>query len=397
MPPFRILSLDGGGMRGIIPVQVLKEVERYTGKPIVEFFDLIAGTSTGGLLASALVVRKPHHSVGDKPVSKADLATEPLFDLKKIEKLYREDGPIIFPPCRNRAHDILRDIKNLFRPRFSAQGRNQVLEKHFGEARINQTLKPILITSYNVKNNRSDFFKTREAHPSSTNYKQNRNFLLSDICKATSAAPTYLPAHNLLNIDLELIHEIEQKLASENVQGAEREKLEKEYNHLREFESYHYIDGGVFMNNPTLGAIAEVLRNKNEMVYAEKSKHRDEVILTRRKNLKADDIYVLSIGTGNFDSPISKSESQRWGLMKWAAPVIKIMMNGVSQTVDYQARELLNPDNYLRINFKLTNRKYDDMADARKEALDYWAQEAYKQFINNPRENRKLYDFLDRS
>ncbi len=54
--PVRVLAIDGGGIRGIIPASVLVELERVSGRPIAEMFDIIAGTSTGGILALGLTV-----------------------------------------------------------------------------------------------------------------------------------------------------------------------------------------------------------------------------------------------------------------------------------------------------------------------------------------------------
>src|SRR6266545_3368830 len=59
---FRVLALDGGGMRGLIPAQVLAYLERRARRPVHELFDLVAGTSTGGLLSLALTIPRPEAS-----------------------------------------------------------------------------------------------------------------------------------------------------------------------------------------------------------------------------------------------------------------------------------------------------------------------------------------------
>ena len=63
--PFRILAIDGGGIRGILPARLLQEIERQKGKPIREMFDLIAGTSTGGILGCGLFKGMPAKALGD--------------------------------------------------------------------------------------------------------------------------------------------------------------------------------------------------------------------------------------------------------------------------------------------------------------------------------------------
>ncbi|NJD10182.1 MAG: patatin, partial [Gemmatimonadetes bacterium] len=82
MQPFRILSIDGGGIRGIIPALVLQEIERITGRPIAGSFDLIAGTSTGGILALGLARPGP--------------AGGPAFSAAELVQLYEREGGVIF-------------------------------------------------------------------------------------------------------------------------------------------------------------------------------------------------------------------------------------------------------------------------------------------------------------
>src|SRR3712207_7174060 len=81
---FKVLSIDGGGIRGMIPAKILAEIERRTGKRIFELFDLIAGTSTGGILALGLTKPNPQ-----KP-------TEAHYSAEKLIDLYREEGEQVF-------------------------------------------------------------------------------------------------------------------------------------------------------------------------------------------------------------------------------------------------------------------------------------------------------------
>src|SRR5262245_29471105 len=111
MAPFRILALDGGGIRGIIPAVVLAEVERRTRRPIADLFDLIAGTSTGGILALGLV--RP--GAGGNPYHTAQAMVE----------LYEKDGPKIF--SRGPWHR-LSSIGNLLEEKYPSQGIDGVLE-----------------------------------------------------------------------------------------------------------------------------------------------------------------------------------------------------------------------------------------------------------------------------
>src|SRR3954452_14332493 len=80
----RILAIDGGGIRGLIPAVVLADLERRTGRRVAELFDLIAGTSTGGILACALTRPAPDGGQG------------PAFAAADLIGLYESEGPEIF-------------------------------------------------------------------------------------------------------------------------------------------------------------------------------------------------------------------------------------------------------------------------------------------------------------
>src|SRR5262249_52012238 len=81
--PIRILALDGGGIRGIIPAMVLAKIEKLTGRPIADLFDLVAGTSTGGILALGLTIPKNPGA--------------PLYSAQQFVEMYEREGPRIFP------------------------------------------------------------------------------------------------------------------------------------------------------------------------------------------------------------------------------------------------------------------------------------------------------------
>ena len=82
---FKVLSIDGGGLRGIIPAMVLTEIEERTRRAITETFDLIAGTSTGGMLALGLVMP------GD--------GSKPRYTAKELIGIYEEQGAHLLPAC----------------------------------------------------------------------------------------------------------------------------------------------------------------------------------------------------------------------------------------------------------------------------------------------------------
>ena len=149
MKPFRILSIDGGGLRGIVPVLILQEIQRLLGgKPIHEMFDLIAGTSTGGLIAAGLTVSND--------------GANPLYTLQDLEEIYCLRGGEIFP-VRSGLRSTLDNITSLWNPEYSENGISEVLNDLLGERRLMDCLTPLLVTAYDLKHNEPLLFKSRTA------------------------------------------------------------------------------------------------------------------------------------------------------------------------------------------------------------------------------------------
>jgi patatin-like phospholipase/acyl hydrolase len=350
--PFRILSIDGGGLRGLIPIQVLKHIRQITGKPIAESFDLIAGTSTGGIITVALTYSEDNRQPKFDPYNQ----TEQF--LHDIEQMYLKWGSTIFPrPSKNIFYRFYqKNIRSLIRPQFKKAGIEQVLSRYLGDARLNNCLKPILVSTYDLSRNEPIFFKSRYINPASSQeeyFNSGRNAKLMDICRATSAAPTYLPTYKFLYADKE----------------------------GRDYFA-NVIDGGVYVNNPALAALIEILQYKQAPIY-------------NRPELKMEDIYVLSLGTGWTESQKSPSEDRQWGVLKWIKPLIDVMMAGNSQTVDNQLNELLKV-NYLRVNCHIDT-EFSDMTDSSDLALNHWKSRIYDQYLNNQVRLRELEDFIIRA
>jgi len=115
----KILSIDGGGIRGIVPATVLAEIERRTRRPVAKLFDLVAGTSTGGILALGLAIPK-------KPKGK-------LYRADEFAGMYAREGPRIF--YRALWHK-LSGCNNLMNVKYSSTGIEQVFAEFFGESRM---------------------------------------------------------------------------------------------------------------------------------------------------------------------------------------------------------------------------------------------------------------------
>ncbi|MFL5870425.1 MAG: CBASS cGAMP-activated phospholipase [Solirubrobacterales bacterium] len=160
----RVLSIDGGGIRGIVPALVLAELERRTGEPTASLFDLIAGTSTGGILACALA----------KPDA---LSAERLVDL------YEQEGPKIFSRT---VWQRIHSVEGLADSKYDDDGLDEALTRYLGEARLRDTVTDVLIPAYDTERRRPEFFKSARARE-----EPDRDFALRDVARATAAAPTY--------------------------------------------------------------------------------------------------------------------------------------------------------------------------------------------------------------
>jgi patatin-like phospholipase/acyl hydrolase len=161
---FQILSLDGGGVRGIFSAALLAGLEEDLGRPVLSHFDLVVGTSTGGIIAAGLG---------------AGVSADALVDL------YTSKMRTIFPgPHR------LREIRRLGRPKYSAVGLEGVVRGVLGDLLLGESQVPLVIPSFDLGENTVYLFKT----PHHDRLKRDWRVPLWQVAMATSAAPTYFPA-----------------------------------------------------------------------------------------------------------------------------------------------------------------------------------------------------------
>src|SRR5258708_32490576 len=137
----KILSVGGGGSGGIVTVMLLAEIERRTQRPIANLFDLVAGTSTGGILALGLTIPKDPGG--------------PLYRAAEFAGMYAREGPRIF--SRSLWHKIT-CCNNLINVKYSSAGIEQVLEEFFGEARLAHAATGVLVTSHEIERTVPLFF-----------------------------------------------------------------------------------------------------------------------------------------------------------------------------------------------------------------------------------------------
>lgn len=292
MKAIRILSIDGGGIRGIIPATILIRVEEllryYSGNAnahISDYFDLVAGTSTGGVLTSLYLCPEFKGSMQSK------------YSAKDILNLYVQEGPNIFQ------RSILNNLKGgfgLVGPKYIPNQLEILLKKYLGDYHLEDLVKPCLIPAYEITRGQAIFFNQMNAYRDPS-----INYLVRDIVRATTAAPTYFPVAKIGN-------QVDEALV--------------------------LIDGGMFANNPALCA------------YIESCKFPCQP--------SPKDIMILSLGTGSKEISYSYEEAKGWGDLQWAIPVIQIYGSAASQTVNHQLERLYQTNGlnnqYLRIEPELT-------------------------------------------
>lgn len=204
---YNVLALDGGGIRGVIPARVLEEIETRAGRPVAGLFDLVAGTSTGGILALGL--------------TKPGTDGRPAFAASDMLALYIDDGARIFPDSPWRK---VQTLWGLIGVRYSARPLEALLRDRFGDTPLSAALTEVVIPSYDLSAPAPYFFKREYARSTEHTW----DVPMAVVARATSAAPTYfdpavLPA------------------------------LEREGDHA-------LVDGGTFANNPAIAGYADALR-----------------------------------------------------------------------------------------------------------------------------------------
>ncbi|KAL5847471.1 hypothetical protein ACOSQ3_010995 [Xanthoceras sorbifolium] len=297
-----VLSIDGGGVRGIIPATILasnhnfrfffpnKELDGEDAR-LADYFDLIAGTSTGGLVTGLLTAPNEEN--------------RPLFAAKDIKPFYLH-CPKIFPQ-KSMWGSIRKKLKSLTGPKYEGTYLHRLIKDKLGETRLHDSLTHVVISSFDIRRLQPTIFSTYEVKE-----KQSLDALLLDVCIATSAAPTYLPAH---------------RFETKTSDGQARE--------------FNQINGGVAANNPALVAIGEVT---NAII-------RGNSDFFPIKPMDYGRFLVISLGTGSEKSEgkYSANEAAMWGWLSWlttggSTPLVDTCMH-ISKV--FQA---LHPqENYLRI------------------------------------------------
>ncbi|XP_023739614.1 patatin-like protein 2 isoform X2 [Lactuca sativa] len=290
-----VLSIDGGGIRGLIPAIILdfleNELKRIDGEDarIADYFDIIAGTSTSGLITAMLTA--------------PDEKKRPLFSAKDIKNFYLQNCPKIFPQDRNMFTKIMKSLNG---PLYDGKYLHDSIRKRFKNIRLEDTLTNVVIPTFDISTLQPTIFSSYEMKE-----KPYLNALLSDICIATSATPTYLPPHHFETID-----------------------------HEGQKHEFNLVDGGMAVNNPTVIAIGEIAK---QLIRKSSDFDVSQSLDYRR-------FLVISIGTGERKMKLkyNAKEASKWGLFAWW-----FNANGSTPLLDISTQSSIDMvDNHLSVVFK---------------------------------------------
>ncbi|KAH9692563.1 Patatin-like protein 2 [Citrus sinensis] len=285
-----ILSIDGGGIRGVIPATILafleSELQKLDGEEarIADYFDVISGTSTGGLVTAMLTAPNEQN--------------RPLFAAKDIKEFYLNHCPKIFPQSSCPFGSATKLIKSLTGPKYDGKYLHRLVKEKLGDKKLHETLTNVVIPTFDIKNLQPTIFSSYEM-------KQNPSLdaSLSDICVATSAAPTYLPAHSFETKDC-----------------------------TGKVRSFDLIDGGVAANNPTLVALNEVTKEINRGSS-------DYYAINAMDYTR---FLVISLGTGAPKTEVKYDaiKAAKWGVLGWlssesSTPLVDVFMQSSSDMTDF--------------------------------------------------------------
>jgi len=314
----RILSIDGGGVRGIVPALVLKSLQTRLTRlnpdaQLWNSFDLMAGTSTGILIALGLT--KPQRDSKGNSLQIAEYGIDDIIDT------YRLHAGEIFPPTTFRA---LRQVMQAFGEKYDSTHFERLLKGLYGRTAVRDALSNLVLTSYDTEARKPFFFKRRPEHHRPAD---DLDFLMRDAARAGCAAPTFFEPAYLSPLP-------------------------------PAFGNYCLVDGAVFANNPAMVGYIEA----------------------RKLFPDAKKFVILSLGTGSTVKRFTYQEMKNWGYIDWVSPIkgvpiSSIAIDGQVESVNYQLRRLEGVE-YHRLDAPLLgcSEEMDDAGEKNMNALRRLAQ-----------------------
>ena len=327
-----ILSLDGGGIRGIIPISILsyleEQIQEITKDPRIKIgslVDFVSGTSTGSIIGGLMLIPDENK-------------VYPKYKMTEILESYFALGNKVF---KNSFLHNIKTIWGLFGPQFPKSNIEEPLLTQFDHYKLKDLLKPCMFSGYDIDKRKVLFFTNKDKGEKYADY------YLKDIIRGSTAIPSYFePAHFNYGININTI-----------------------------------ADGGLFANNPSLSSFIEI----SKTIFENQS---------QPTKYTPQDIMIISLGTGDINQKSYKYKKvKKWGKAEWIVPLIDILLTANSEVTDYEIQKLFSSydssNNYKRINppIKLAS---DSALDASKENLTNLLKDA-NNYIN---ENKEMLNTL---
>lgn len=298
MARFQILSLIGGGIRGAFVTSYLKELEEKLGSPIAECFDLIAGTSTGAIIAAGLASGMPAAKMHDFYVRYGAriFTPRPKYKAKGFYRFLFPIGQYFFKRGTGG------DLAAAFRARFLPSALEESFSEGFGEKTMHDVrFTRLIMPAVNLTKGVPHVFRS----PHLPKGLQDSNVKIADAIIASTAAPTYFPH--------------------------------------RQIGENSYVDGGMWAADPSMLAVAEALR----ITELEDTGHPEA-------HFRTSDMHLLSVGTGRAQFALEPPGASA-GLLYWAPRVADVMGTSQAQGIHLPLKFFLG-DRYRHINFRMTEK-----------------------------------------
>ena len=294
---FRILSLAGGGLRGSFAIGLLAELEQHLEHPIGEYFDLIAGTSTGSITACALCKGMAASEIEDFYNQHAERIFKPRERFVP-KSWYR---PFYAIAKKLLATRMPGDLDHFFQSKYCPFSLNDALEMGFGDDTLTDLTKSrLLVTTVNLTDGKTRVFRT----PHLPRQSETHQWRVVDVITASAAAPTYFP-------------------------------------HKTMPDGKAYVDGGLWAIDPGFAALSEAVR-----ITEQCRRNEDQPFLI-------EDVWMLSLGTGQSTYSLSPPDADA-GMLYWGQHVAEVMSISQVQGIQLPLQFVLE-NRYRQIDFELSD------------------------------------------
>nr|QEA68990.1 patatin-like phospholipase [Populus ussuriensis] len=366
-----ILSIDGGGVRGIVPSVVLTALEAKLQKldvdnkdaRIADYFDFVAGTSTGGLMTAMLTTpnaeKRPTFAAKDIVqfyLDKSQLIFPQTTEQYEDDELFDDEAAInsVLDEARNQIQQYKNEMRNhiivdplisalrfllkfrllpnfirkklrsLVFPRYDGVKLHEIINEEVGQKLLSDALTNVIIPTFDIKLFQPIIFSSLKAQRD-----KSTDARIADVCIGTSAAPYYFPPY-----------------------------------YFKTKVDFNLADGGLAANNPSLLAVCEVMKEQK---------------MDGRK------LLILSLGTGAADQSgrYVVGDPSKWGLLRWlwysennGSPLIDILTTAPDEMISTYISTIFKycgwEDNYYRLQAKmeLTGARMDDASQENLKKLE---------------------------